>query len=102
MRDVYVAGVGMTPFGKFPSVSVADIGWPAVKAAIADAGIEGRQIQAAYCGTVFGGMMTGQRILARIGLSGIPTTNIENACSSSSTLLRFLGTLWNNDETSDY
>jgi len=87
MRDVYVAGVGMTPFGKFPSVSVADIGWPAVKAAIADAGIEGRQVQAAYCGTVFGGMMTGQRILARIGLSGIPTTNIENACSSSSTAL---------------
>jgi acetyl-CoA acetyltransferase len=87
MRDVYVAGVGMAPFGKFPSVSVADIGWPVVKAAIADAGIEGRRIEAAYCGTVFGGMMTGQRILARIGLSGIPTTNIENACSSSSTAL---------------
>jgi acetyl-CoA acetyltransferase len=87
MRDVYVAGVGMTQFGKFPDISVADIGWPAVKAAIDDAGIEGRQIQAAYCGTVFGGMMTGQRILARIGLSGIPTTNIENACSSSSTAL---------------
>jgi acetyl-CoA acetyltransferase len=87
MSDVYVAGVGMTRFGKFPSVSVADIGWPAVKAAIDDAGIEGRSIQAAYCGTVFSGMMAGQRILARIGLSGIPTTNIENACSSSSTAL---------------
>jgi acetyl-CoA acetyltransferase len=87
MRNVYVAGVGLTPFGKFPSVSVADIGWPAVKAAIDDAGIDSRQIQAAYCGTVFGGMMAGQRILARIGLSGIPTTNIENACSSSSTAL---------------
>jgi len=87
MRDVYVAGVGMTPFGKFPNKSLADIGWPAVKAAVDDAGIEVRRIQSAYCGTVFGGMLAGQRILARIGLSGIPITNIENACSSSSTAL---------------
>jgi benzoylsuccinyl-CoA thiolase BbsB subunit len=87
MCDVYVAGVGMTPFGKFPNKSVADIGWPAVKAAVDDAGIDARRIQAAYCGTVFGGMLAGQRILASIGLSGIPITNIENACSSSSTAL---------------
>jgi benzoylsuccinyl-CoA thiolase BbsB subunit len=33
-------------------------------------------------------MMAGQRILGRIGLTGIPVTNVENACSSSSTALR--------------
>ncbi|MDB5405254.1 MAG: propanoyl-CoA acyltransferase [Rhodospirillales bacterium] len=88
MRGVSVVGVGMIPFGKYTEKTLADLGWPAVKAAIADAGIEPRRIEAAYCGTALGGMMAGQRILGRIGLTGIPVANIENACSSSSTALR--------------
>lgn len=85
---VSVLGVGMIPFGKYPSKSIVDLAWPAVKAAIKDAGVAPADIEAAYCGTVFSGMMSGQRILARLGLSGIPITNIENACSSSSTAFR--------------
>lgn len=88
MTDVSVIGVGMIPFGKHTATSLTDLAWPAVKAAVKDAGIEPKAIEAAYCGTVFGGMMSGQRILARIGLTGIPITNIENACSSSSTAFR--------------
>lgn len=88
MTGVSVIGVGMVPFGKFPQKGLIDIGWPAVKAAIDDAGIAPGRIQAAYCGTALGGMMAGQRVLGRIGLTGIPITNIENACSSSSTALR--------------
>jgi acetyl-CoA acetyltransferase len=88
MRDVSVIGVGMIPFGKYPDRKLSDLGWPAVKAAVADANIEPRQIQAAYCGTALGGMMSGQRVMGRIGLTGIPIANIENACSSSSTAFR--------------
>jgi benzoylsuccinyl-CoA thiolase BbsB subunit len=88
MRGVSVIGVGMIPFGKYPDRSLADIGWPAVKAAISDAGIKPANIQAAFCGTALGGMMAGQRILGRLGITGIPVANIENACSSSSTALR--------------
>lgn len=88
MSAAYVIGVGMVPFGKFPQRTVVDLAWPAVKAAIKDSGIDPRKIEAAFCGTTFGGMMTGQRILGHIGLSGIPVTNIENACSSSSSALR--------------
>ena len=32
--------------------------------------------------------MAGQRVLGRIGLTGLPISNIENACSSSSSALR--------------
>ena len=88
MSGASIIGVGMVPFGKFPNRTVVDLAWPAVKAAIADSGIDPRRIQAAFCGTTFSGMMTGQRVLGQIGLSGIPITNIENACSSSSTALR--------------
>jgi acetyl-CoA acetyltransferase len=88
MRSVSVIGVGMVPFGRYPERKLSDLGWPAVKAAIADAGVAPQQIQAAYCGTALGGMMAGQRILGRIGLTAIPIANIENACSSSSTAFR--------------
>jgi benzoylsuccinyl-CoA thiolase BbsB subunit len=88
MTGVSVIGVGMIPFGKYPERSLADLGWPAVKAAIQDAGIEPKRIQAAYCGSALGGMMSGQRVLSRVGLTGIPITNVENACSSSSSALR--------------
>lgn len=88
MTGVSVIGVGMIPFGKHTATSVTDLAWPAVKQAIQDAGIEPKAIEAAYCGSVFSGMMSGQRILGRIGLTGIPITNIENACSSSSSAFR--------------
>lgn len=87
MRDVCVIGVGMTAFGKYPQSSLADIAWPAVRSALADAGARPKDIGAAYCGTVFGGMLAGQRVLGRIGLTGIPIANVENACSSSATAL---------------
>lgn len=57
MRGVSVVGVGMIPFGKYPAKSLADLGWPAVKAALGDAGIAPRKVQAAFCGTALGGMM---------------------------------------------
>ena len=88
MRPVSVIGVGMVPFAKYRDKHLADIGWPAVKQAVDDAGIKKSEIAAAYCGTALGGMMAGQRILKKVGLTGLPIINIENACSSSSTAFR--------------
>ncbi|WP_288900272.1 thiolase family protein [uncultured Sneathiella sp.] len=88
MHDVAIIGVGMVPFGKYPEKSIADLGWPAVKQALDDAGIAGRDVDAAFCGSALSGMMPGQRILGQMGLSGLPITNVENACSSSSSALR--------------
>lgn len=88
MRDVSVVGVGITPFAKYREKTLAEIGWPAVKAAIEDAGIEKKDIQAAYCGSALGGMMSGQRVLKQLGITGLPITNVENACSSSSSAFR--------------
>jgi benzoylsuccinyl-CoA thiolase BbsB subunit len=88
MNGVSVIGIGMIPFGKYPDKNIADLGWPAVKAAIKDAGIEGKRIEAVYSGTARGGAMVGQRIMGRLGLAGLPIVNVENACSSSSSALR--------------
>lgn len=86
--DVFVIGIGMTRFGKQPTRSAADLGAEAVRDAIADVCLDPRRIEAAYCGHVYQGMATGQRILAAIGLAGIPLANVENACSSGATAIR--------------
>ncbi len=88
MTGVHVLGVGMTRFGRHPDSDAADLGAEALLEAVADAGIDPRGVEAAYCGHVFQGMVTGQRILAQVGLAGLPLTNVENACSSGATAIR--------------
>ncbi|MCP3993204.1 MAG: thiolase family protein [Actinomycetia bacterium] len=88
MTDVHVIGIGMTKFGRHPDTDAAQMGGAAMREAIEDAGIDARLIEAAYCGHVFQGMATGQRILAQEGLAGLPMTNVENACSSGATAIR--------------
>jgi benzoylsuccinyl-CoA thiolase BbsB subunit len=85
MRNVAVIGVGMIPFGRYPNRNNVDLAWPAVMEALRDAKVDRDQIDITYCGTAYGGMMTGQRILAKLGMTGQPIVNVENACSSSST-----------------
>lgn len=88
MDNVWIVGAGMTKFGKHPDRSVADLGTEAVLAAIVDAGIGPRRVEAAYCGHVFSGMVAGQRVLSQTGLAGIPLTNVEDACSSGAVAIR--------------
>lgn len=88
MTDVHVVGAGMTRFGKHPDRDATDLGAEALQKAVADAGIDPRIIESAYVGHVFQGMVTGQRILAQVGLAGLPLSNVENACSSGATAIR--------------
>ena len=88
MANVWIVGVGMTRFGKHPDRTAADLGADAVLEALGDAGLDPRRLEAAYCGHVFQGMVTGQRVLAQTGLAGIPLTNVEDACSSGAVAVR--------------
>jgi len=88
MREVCVIGVGLHAFGRFGDKEVIEIGREAVVRALGDAGISWNQVEAAYCGTVFAGPMAGNKVLARVGLTGIPIMNLENACASGGSALR--------------
>jgi acetyl-CoA acetyltransferase len=91
MRDVYVAGVGMTRFAKQPGRSLKDLTAEAVNTAMKDAGQTTGDVQACYFGNAVAGSMTGQEMLAGqfllrpLGFGGIPVFNVENACASAST-----------------
>jgi acetyl-CoA acetyltransferase len=83
-----VAGVGMTPFGKHVDKRPEEIAGAAIRAAVGDSGLDKSRIDAAFCGAVQLGMGIGQSVLREVGITGIPITNVENACASSGSALR--------------
>ena len=85
-REVMVAGVGLHPFGRFSNKDLATLALDSVVAALKDAGVQWKDIQVAYFGHVYyQGMSVGETALGKLGLTGIPIINVENACSSGST-----------------
>lgn len=87
MRPVYAAGVGIHPFGRFPDRSLTDLGAHAVSSALCEAGVERGGFQAAYCGSVYGGVAVGHKVLTRLGLAGVPVMNVEAGCASGGAAL---------------
>jgi acetyl-CoA acetyltransferase len=83
-----ISGVGVTKFGKQADRSVEEIGREALLRAMEDAGVARDGIEEVFCGSSYGGPLIGQRILRDLGLTGIPITNVENACSSGAAALR--------------
>lgn len=89
--NAYVAGVGMTRFGRMMDRGMKSIGAEAINAAIADAGIAVKDIEAAWMSNAAAGVLTGQEcvrgevVLRGMGIGGIPVINVENACASGST-----------------
>ena len=76
---VFVAGVGMHPFGRHDA-SATEMGVHAVRAALRDAGTD--RFEAAFCGTAYGGVASGHRVLGALGLTGGPIVDIEAGCAS--------------------
>src|SRR5262249_8634569 len=87
MRPVYIAGVGIHPFGRFEDKSVVDMGIAAVRMALQEAACERGGFQAACCGTVYTGVAAGHKVLTGLGLTGMPIMNIEAGCASGGAAL---------------
>jgi acetyl-CoA acetyltransferase len=89
--NAYVAGIGMTRFSRMMDRGLKSIGGEAVLAAVADAGLEKKDVEAAWMSNAAAGVLTGQEcirgqvVLRSIGMGGLPVINVENACASAST-----------------
>ena len=93
MRDVSIAGVGSTSFGKLPDRGIVELATDACREALADSGIPRERVQALYLGNFIGERLADQGALApivarRLGLDGIPATKVEAACASGGIALR--------------
>jgi acetyl-CoA acyltransferase len=88
-EDVYIVGIDMIKFGRFPDKNVPELGAEAALLALKDAGVTIQDIEALYAGNLIQASgMVGQRILQEIGQTGIPVTNTANACATGATAFR--------------
>jgi acetyl-CoA acetyltransferase len=87
MNSVVISGAGLHPFGRFDGVSTTDMGVHAVRAALREAGVGKGGFQAAFCGTAYGGVATGHKILSRLGMTGMPIVDVEAGCASGGAAL---------------
>ncbi|OCB08669.1 lipid-transfer protein [Mycolicibacterium porcinum] len=94
-NKVYVIGVGMTKFEKpghrtnedGSAWDYPDMARESGSKALADAGIDYREVQEAYVGYVYGESTSGQRAVYELGMTGLPVVNVNNNCSTGSTAL---------------
>jgi acetyl-CoA acetyltransferase len=85
--SVAVAGVGLHPFGRFDGVTITDMGVAAVAEALREAGVGRGDFQAAFCGTAYGGVASGHKVLGALGMTGMPIVDVEAGCASGGAAL---------------
>jgi acetyl-CoA acyltransferase len=93
VRDTYILGVGMTPFGRFPATGLAELAARATTDALRDANIAAPHVQGIVFANATQGALEGQHgirgqaALDGCGFGNAPVFNVENACASASTAL---------------
>jgi len=85
-NKVAIVGMGCTKFGERWDKGVEDLIVEAAYEAFEDAGIEPKDVQAAWVGTVFSGLSA--ITLSPLQLPYIPMTRVENMCATGSEALR--------------
>ena len=83
--DVAIVGVGLHPFGRFGDRTGIDMGAIAIRRALADAGVEWRDIQFAFAGSYE--IDNPDAVVALMGLTGIPFTDVYNGCATAASAL---------------
>ncbi len=87
MREVAVIGVGMHPWGKFAEKSITQLCREAVVAALADADVAWREVEAvAAASSRFSGGkgwgLNGNDIVEEMGPTGVPVYNLSAGCAA--------------------
>nr|WP_064571405.1 thiolase family protein [Gordonia sp. LAM0048] len=82
---VHIVGVGMHAFGRHGDVSGMDMGESALRAALADAGLDWSSIDAAVGGSNVSGKP--DSLVSRLGLTGIPFVTVKNGCATGGVAL---------------
>jgi acetyl-CoA acyltransferase len=86
--SLWVIGVSMTRFMRYPDKDLIDLGSEAALAALGDAGLTIFDADILAAGCLFETSGIGQRIQKQIGQTGIPVYNVANACATGATAFR--------------
>ncbi|WP_157219242.1 thiolase family protein [Flavisphingomonas formosensis] len=86
-QDIYIVGIHMIDFGRYPHRTPAQLGAQAALEALDEADVTIHDIQAVFSGSNYTTMI-GQRILQQIGQTGVQIINLVNACSTGASAVR--------------
>jgi acetyl-CoA acyltransferase len=85
MSNVSIIGAGLSKFGRQNGVTGREMAVTAIRAALADAQLEWSDIQVAFGGSDGAGLA--DTLVADLGLTGIPFTNVKNGCATGGSAL---------------
>lgn len=85
MTGVSIVGAGLSKFGRQPEYTGRDMAVQAIRAALVDAGLEWKDVQIAFGGSDGSGLA--DTLVAELGLTGIPFTNVKNGCATGGSAL---------------
>jgi len=85
VTDVCIVGIGIHPFGRTEQRSGLEQGAYAIRAALADASLEWRQMQFAFGGSDAAGKA--DTLVAQLGLTTLPFINVLNGCATGGAAL---------------
>ncbi len=83
---IYVVGIDMTKFGRYPEKTVPQIATEAALGALDDCGLTIKDMEAYYSGCNRGAV--GQQTLKLLGQTGVAVVNCQNACATGATAFR--------------
>ncbi|HRB05264.1 MAG TPA: thiolase family protein, partial [Ilumatobacteraceae bacterium] len=87
--DIWILGIHMTKFGKYPDRDIVDLASQAALAALADGGVTMKDMGVLAAGCLMASNAgIGQQLQKQIGQTGIPVYNVANACATGATALR--------------
>ncbi|MEY2406307.1 MAG: acetyl-CoA acyltransferase [Acidimicrobiaceae bacterium] len=87
--DIWILGIHMTKFGKYPDKDTVDLAAEAAMGALKDGGVTMKDMGVLAAGNLMGGGGgIGQMLQKQIGQTGIPVYNVANACATGATALR--------------
>src|SRR3978361_1716103 len=84
-NDVAIIGVGLHPFGRFDKTAM-QMGAEAIQFALADAGVEWKDIQFGFGGSHE--VSNPDAVTRLVGLTGITFTNVFNACATAASAIQ--------------
>lgn len=85
MTRVSIIGAGLSKFGRQPGITGRQMAVSAIHNALDDAGITWADVQVAYGGSDGSGLA--DTLVADLGLTGIPFTNVKNGCATGGSAL---------------
>ena len=86
--SVWVLGVHMTRFARYPELDAIDLAAESVLGALADGGVVIGDVDVLAAGSLMQPPGLGQRIQKQVGQTGIPVYNVTNACATGATAVR--------------